>query len=191
MLLFFIIPIVLAGVRKYSPKYAFTSWELYPLYAVELVHIFFQVNAYFGNYQFVQYSSYIQTAMNISLLLPIISKKLYVTALVGSGSVLAGSALNAIVINANDGHMPVYATLSELTGFFHETALGSTVDELHIIMSDATRLNFLGDYIDLGFCIMSPGDILIHFFVSAVIYCTVKSAAINAKKVITEGKQNG
>ncbi len=191
MLLFFIIPIVLAGARKYSPKYAFTSWELYPLYVVELIHIFFQVNAYFGNYQFVQYSSYIQTAMNLLLLLPIISKKLYLTALVGSGSVLAGSALNAIAINANDGHMPVYATLSRLTGFFNEAALDSTVDKFHIMMSDATRLNFLGDYIDLGFCIMSPGDIFIHFFVAAVIFCTIKSAAINANKIITEGKQNG
>lgn len=189
MLLFFIIPVLVAYIKKYNLRYAFATWELYPLYAVELIHIFFQINAYLGNFEFVRFSGVIQLAMNVTLLLPIITKKLYRTALIGSGCVFVGSLLNRTVISANGGHMPVYATLSRLTGFFREAALESA-DELHIMMSGATKLNFLADYIDLGFCIMSPGDIFIHVFVSAVIYNTIKSAASGNGKIVAEGKTN-
>ena len=191
MLLFFIIPIVIAGIRKYRPKHALVTWELYPLYLVEAVHIFFQINAYFGNFTFVRYSSYVQAAMNLSLLVPIISKRLYWQALAGSGGILIGSLLNKIVIDANNGHMPVYATLSKITGYFQESALESAVDEFHILMNESTSMNFLGDYIDLGFCILSPGDVLIHLFISVVIYYTIKMSVIKTNKAVTKGESDG
>ena len=48
-------------------------------------------------------------------------------------------------------------------------AIEAAGDARHALMSETTRMKFLGDYIDVGFSIMSPGDILIHGFVTLVI----------------------
>ena len=56
-----------------------------------------------------------------------------------------------------------------------ESDFTGAIDSMHVLMSDSTKLNFLADYIDLGVCIMSPGDALIHSFASIIIYYTVKA----------------
>lgn len=176
MLLFIIvIPILLAYFKKYNCKNIFKAIDLYPLFIVELIHCFFQINALFGNYSFVIYAKYIQYAFNIALLVPIIYRKLYYPAIIGSMCVFVGSILNKIVIAANFGKMPVLPTLSKMTGFCEENMLLQGIDGLHILMDSTTSLNFLGDYIDLGFCIMSIGDLFIHSFISIIVFYTIRN----------------
>ena len=43
------------------------------------------------------------------------------------------------------------------------------------MMSDSTKLNFLADYIDVGFSVISPGDVLIHLFTTIVVYNVIVS----------------
>jgi len=76
-------------------------------------------------------------------------------------------------MSQNGGKMPVYATLSKLTGYFDESTLG-TVDQVHILGNEATKYKILTDYIDVGYSILSIGDILIHAFIVMVVYSAIK-----------------
>lgn len=176
MIPFIIIPLIAARWKHHSLKPLFHTFDLLPLLAVELVHIFFQVSFWLGNTNFVKYSSFLQWAFILVLLLPILKRKLYVPAICGAGCTVAGSLLNRVVISANNGKMPVFPTLSQLTGYCTRELLVSGVDNLHVLMDNGSRLPFLGDYIDLGWCILSPGDVLNHMFISIIIYCTVVGA---------------
>lgn len=174
MLLFILFALILAKFKNHRILCIFKTIDLYPLFAVELIYTFFQLNVFLDNYSYVQYASQIQTAFMLVLLLPILRRRLYPQALIGSGFVVAGSILNLIVISANDGKMPVFPTISRFTHFYRNDALSQGIDSLHILMTDTTKLNFLADYIDTGFSIMSIGDVLIHSFVAIVVFYTVK-----------------
>ena len=91
--------------------------------------------------------------------------------------------MNRFVISANDGHMPVYPTLSRLTGYYRDGVLGETadIDGLHILMTSSTKLNWLADYIDLGFSVLSPGDLLIHAFLVIVVSTPLSPSQKNSR----------
>lgn len=187
MYLFFLAAIILAKIKRYRVSSIFTRIDFYPLFFVEAVYIFFQINALNANYEYVRYAEYIQMAFTISLLLPILRNKLFTQSIVGAGVVLFGTLLNKIVIGANDGHMPVLPSLSKLTGYYKEGSLSQGIDSLHIALTASTKLNFLSDYIDTGFSIMSIGDLFIHSFVTIVIYYTIK----RTNKVSMHGGKDG
>ena len=183
MLLFvIIIPLLAAHFKKYNIRCIIKAFDLYPLFILELVHIFFQLNALLGNYTYVRYAESLQYTFNLSLLIPIIYRGLYFPAIIGSGFVIVGSFCNKLVVAVNGGKMPVFATLSKLTGFYKEGILLQGIDRLHIQMTSDSSLPFLGDYIDLGFCIMSFGDILIHSFIAIIVYYTIKSINITGNE---------
>ena len=70
--------------------------------------------------------------------------------------------------------MPSAPTLSKLIGFYKEGQLeGGQIDSLHTLFSGACNYPWLADYIDLGVCILSPGDVLIHSFAGIIVYFTV------------------
>ncbi len=175
MFLFILIGLLTAKIKKHKISCIFRSIDFYPLFIVEIVHMCFWVLIFRGNYDYIKYSSYVQKMSMLSLLLPIISRKLYGQALVSSGFMLFGTLLNKICIRANDGHMPVYPTLSKLTGYFKAEGLSGGYDNLHIMFSDTTKLSFLSDYIDTGFSIMSIGDLFIYSFVPIIVHYTIKS----------------
>jgi hypothetical protein len=108
-------------------------------------------------------------------LLPILRRRILYPSFVGVGITLLGTLMNRIVIDANGG-MPSAPTLSRLIGFYREGQLeGGTIDSLHTLFDGSCKLPLLADYIDLGVCILSPGDVLIHAFASIVVYYTVKA----------------
>ena len=87
--------------------------------------------------------------------------------------------------------MPVYPTLSKITGYYKEGMLEQGLDNLHIMLTSETKLNILADYIDVGWSIMSIGDLLIHSFTSIIIYSAV--VAINTQihqKIKEVGEQS-
>lgn len=175
MYLFILIGLLLAKIKKYKISCIFKKVDFYPLFAVEAVYIFFQALVFLRNYDYLKYAPYIQKAFTLSLLLPIVLRKLHIQALIGSGLVFFGTFLNKICIRANGGFMPVYPTLSKLTGYFLEGDLSRGYDNLHIAFSGTTKLDFLADYIDTGFSIMSIGDLFIHSFIPIVMYYAIKS----------------
>lgn len=151
----------------------FTSWVFYPVLFLEGVLLFFQINAFAGNYSYVQYAPLFHQIYTLSYLIPILTLKLWRPALIGSLSIVTGTLLNNFVIAQNGGKMPVFPTLSYLTGYVR-TDTFSRVQDIHILGNSSTAWNFLSDWIDVGYSILSPGDVFIHFFSFLILYETIK-----------------
>lgn len=173
MILFIIVACVLAKRKDCSIAPIFKEWSLYPLYLTELVFWVMQIAAWTEHYMFIPYAEWIQRAFTLVLLFPIFRFRLFSTACIGSALVAIGSFLNRLVMNANNGQMPVYPTLSRWTIYFRDGAIEDANDVLHNVMTAESKLKFLADWVDCGFSILSVGDVLIHSFVLIVVYKTV------------------
>lgn len=173
VILFVAAACILARARGMRCASLVRDWSLLPLACVELFFWVAQICAWSGNYIFIRWASAIQTAYLLALLFPIFRHRLYREACVGAAMTLLGSALNRWVMAANGGRMPVYPTLSRWTGYYRDGAMAAAGDGLHVLMDGSTRLKLLGDWIDVGFSIMSIGDVLIHGFVFWIVYRTI------------------
>ena len=182
MLIFILVPFLIACIKGYRVSALFRVADMYPFFAVCLIHGFFVTNAWLGNYSFVKYASILQYFMIVSLLLPVVRRRFFAPTLIGVGLTMLGTVMNKIVIHANDGKMPVYPTVSKWIGYYKDGQLDGTIDELHILMDGSSKLPFLADYFDFGVCILSPGDLLIHAFASIIIFYTVKSVCPRDKR---------
>lgn len=189
MILFILIAFFIAKIKKYSLSCVFRTFSLYPLFALELLYWFFQINTFLGNYDYVKYAVLLRQSYMLVLLVPVLLYRLFTPALVSSGVVLLGTALNRIAMNANDGRMPVFPTLSRLTGYYQEGSLQISGDSLHVLGDAQTKLKILTDYIDVGWSVLSIGDLLNHSFVAIIVFYTIK--AMNDKKPILKCKEKG
>ena len=185
MLIFILIPLIIARIKGYRVLSLFQVCDIYPFLLVCATHAFFILNAWIGNYGFVQYASLLQNLMILTLLIPIIRRRIFTPTMVGAGLTIVGTVMNNIVIKANGGKMPVYPTVSRWIGYYKEGQLDGNIDSLHVLLDSESKLPFLADYIDFGVCILSPGDLLIHAFASIIIYYTVKSVC---RKEVKEEK---
>ena len=175
MILFLLFACAIAKLNKYRVAPVFRDASLYPFFVVECAYWVLQGFAFSGDFRFLPYSAYLQSAYIASMLFPILRHRLYARAITGAGMVGLGTILNRLVMSANGGRMPVLPTLSRLTGYFNPASLQQGLDAVHIHMGADTALNFLGDYIDVGFSIMSPGDLLIHGFTAVILYGVIKT----------------
>ena len=180
MILFILLAIVIAKLRRHRIGVLLREPSLIPVWVIEIVFWLLQICIWRQDYRFIGYAGYLQTASILALLWPILKFRLYPQAIAGALMVGAGSAMNRIVMHANDGRMPVIPSFSGLTRYYQEGALAASQDVRHVLMSEATKLNFLADYIDVGFSVISPGDVLVHLFTTIVIYCVI--AKCNQRK---------
>lgn len=169
-----LLAIIVGKLKKYRVGQALVNKFFLPFYIADLIYIIYQINIFCGNYFFIPYGPYLKNLTLVTLLIPIYIYKLYLPALVGSGCIVAGSLLNKLVIYANGGKMPVFASVSRLTGYFSEAAF-KKVDSTHVIGSANTKLKVLSDFIDLGYSVISIGDIFIHLFVFVIFYHGIKA----------------
>lgn len=183
MLLMILLAMLFAKLRHYKIKSVFLTWTFYPALVVELVFTFFQINVFLGNYKFVKYASFLKTADILAFIIPILFYQLYKAGLFGAVFIVLGTILNRFVITANGGKMPVYPTLSYITGYVKPEAFG-VADSFHILGDANTKWKILTDYIDLGYSILSVGDLFIHSFAFIVTYELIK--ALNLKQTLTE-----
>lgn len=174
MIISIMIAFLLAKYNKYSIKYIFKSIWLLPFLMVELTHMVFQITALNGIFIFIPYAAVIKKAYLYALLLPVIQYKLYKPSLIGACFIMLGTAMNHLVIAVNNGKMPVYATLSKLTGYYDSSIMGS-LDTLHCVGDSTTKLKLFTDYIDIGFGILSLGDLLVHSFTIIIVYYTIQA----------------
>ena len=77
--------------------------------------------------------------------------------------------------------MPVYPTLSYLTGYIRPE-LFSLPGSLHVLGGEGTKLAFLSDYIDYGYCILSVGDVFIHLYACIMLYALIKAVNLRYGK---------
>lgn len=173
-----LLAIICAKIKGYKINLILKDWSLYPLATAEIIYIFLQINIFAGNYEYIQYASIFKTLYLYTLIIPIITHKLYKPGLYGSALVIIGTMLNRFVMSQNGGKMPVFASLSKITGYFNETTI-NTVDHIHVVGNEATKYKILTDFIDVGYSILSIGDILIHSFIFIIVYNVIKEVNTN------------
>ena len=175
-----IVVCILAKCRRYKLKYLFRTWTFYPILLMQLVLVAFQASIFLRRFIFVAFVPYTEMAVILSFLFAAFAFQLYKPALWGTACILAGTGLNRLAIGQNAGKMPVFPSLSYLTGYVTPEIV-RTGDALHVLGSTETRLKFLTDYIDYGYCILSPGDVLIHIFVGIMLNSLIR--AVNLRYV--------
>ena len=74
---------------------------------------------------------------------------------------------------ANGGQMPAFPSLTYFTGYLKADTF-SKIQDIHMLGDSSVKLKYLSDIIDIGYTILSIGDILIRVFVVIIIYVTVK-----------------
>ena len=177
-----------AKIKGYEIKPLFKSWTIYPLIAFEMFTLVGQVATFFGKYELIEVIGNLTPIYLITYLLLVLKYELYISSIIGSLFLLLGGALNDIAIKANEGFMPVYQSLSYLTG---RVTLENfqRADDIHIIGDAQTKMKILTDFIDLGYTILSIGDIFMRVFVFIIIYNSIKK--INNQRRKRNGKING
>jgi len=174
MVIEIIVVCILAKCRRYKLKYLFRTWTFYPILLMQLVLVIFQASIFLRQFLFVALVPYTEMAVILSFLFAAFAFQLYKPALWGTACILAGTGLNQLAIGQNAGKMPVFPSLSYLTGYVTPEIV-RTGDALHVLGGPETRLKFLTDYIDYGYCILSPGDVLIHLFVCILLYSLIRA----------------
>jgi hypothetical protein len=188
MLLYILFAFLCAKIKGYKIIPVFKAYSLYPYAVAELLYLFLQAGIFMHNYNYVQYTAIINSFYMYTLIIPIMVYKLYKPGITGSLFIITGTMLNKFVMGQNGGKMPVYATLSKLTGYYNKAAIQS-VDNIHIVGDGAVKFKFLTDYIDTGSSILSIGDVLIHSFIFIVIYYTIKE--INVSQELNTKNRKG
>ena len=172
MLVYVLFAFACAKIKGNKIKPIIKAYSLYPFVLAEIIYMLLQVNIFLHNYNFIKYTSVINRVYMYTLLIPIFVYKLYKPGIIGSILMIIGTILNNFVMSQNGGKMPVFASLSKITGYYSDTAI-LTVDNIHINGDVSSKFKILTDFIDVGYSILSIGDILIHSFIFIVIYYTV------------------
>ena len=173
MLITFCLALLTAKFFHYRVGVLFRSWTVYPLFAAEAVHIFFQIHTYFGDYQFIPFASALKTTYMLLFLIPMFIYRLYWPGIAGSALVLAGTGLNRFAIWQNSGKMPVFPSLSYWTGYVRPVGFQG-ISSLHVLGDGTTKFWFLTDFIDVGYSILSVGDILIRGYAFLIFFFTIR-----------------
>lgn len=168
-----IIALLVCKIKGYKIKPLFKSYAIYPVIFMQCVNLVMQVNIFMENYEVIKYSGIMKTLYLCSYLPLVFKYEQYISAIIGSAFVIFGGILNDIAIKANNGMMPVFPSLSYLTGYAKVDAF-SKVNDIHILGGVNTNVKFLTDIFDLGYSVLSIGDIFIRFFVFIIIYSSVK-----------------
>ena len=172
-----LLALLISKCKKYSIKPLFQKKEIYYVLAIELVYMCLQILLFSGNYEVIKYASMLKSVYLCTYLGLILKHELYKEALIGSGCMLVGGLCNQLAIGANGGKMPVFPSLSYLTGYARPgsfEAAYKVANDFHILGTDTTHLELLTDIFDIGYSILSIGDILIRIFVVLVIVGAVK-----------------
>lgn len=174
-----------AKIKKHKIKPLFKSWTIYPLIIFEIIYLAGQVIIFSGNYEFIEFMARLKTFYLCIYLLLVFKYEIYISSIIGVSFVFIGGVLNDVVIKANGGFMPVYPTLSYLTGYVKSESF-DLVKDIHILGNSQTKLKFLTDYIDLGYSILSIGDVFIRVFVFVIIYNSIKKiSSLKSKEEMT------
>lgn len=187
MIITILLAILFSKYKHLNIQPIFKCMWLLPIAILEAIHLIFQICIMNKIYIFIPYAELLKRVYLYALFFPILRYRLYRPALTGSWCIILGTLLNRMVMTANGGQMPIYPSISKLTGYFSMSPLFG-YDSIHYLGNSQSKLKYLSDYIDLGFCILSPGDLLIHFFTFLILYNTIKK--LNQKVVyITEDEQ--
>ncbi len=169
-----ILALVFARLKGTKFKEVFKHWEFYPVFIGALTYIFLQIGMFKGDYFLLAYANIYKALYSVAIFFLIYRFKIYKQGFIGIGLMFVGMGLNKLVMYFNDWKMPVFPTLSLKTRYIDINTL-NTIDGWHVVGDSTTRLKFLSDIFDTGYCVMSLGDILVRAFLFIVLYYSFKS----------------
>lgn len=178
-----LLAMLVAKLKGYNLKPLFKSWTIYPILVCELVYILFEISIFMGEYRFTQYVGVLKLLYLYLFLVPIIKYRQYYSSIIGSIFVVIGTVLNKIAIRYNDGYMPVFPKLSYWTGYMKPDTFDK-VNDIHILGNSETKLKFLTDIMDIGYSILSIGDVFIRAFAFIIIYNVIKHLNTEKNRLI-------
>lgn len=167
----------LARLKRYKLRYLFYSWTFYPILFVQVFLIICELSIFLHTDYLIKFASIAEPAIILSFIFSVLVFRLYRPAIIGSVSIVIGTALNKFVIAQNGGKMPVFPSLSYITGYINPDMFGGA-DPLHILGGETTKFKILTDFIDFGYCILSIGDVFIHLFFCIMLCSLIKAVNI-------------
>lgn len=180
--------LIYSKYKRYNVKPLFGKKEIYYVLAMEVIYICLQVTLFAGNYNVIKYASMLKSIYLCTYLGLILKHQLYKEAIIGSGFILLGSGCNNLAMAVNGGKMPVFPSLSYLTSYAKPEAFAianEVANDFHILGDENTKLKILTDIVDIGYCILSVGDLFIRIFVLLIIYGAIKKINQLDKHIIT------
>jgi len=178
-----LLALIFAKLRGFDIKPLFRDWPIYIVLFFAAIYIGLEAAVFSGNYSVVGFSTPFKILYLSAFLAMIIRYSIYKGAVAGSIFVLLGGAMNNAAIAANNGKMPVFPTLSYMTGYASPEAF-SKVNDIHMLGTSAVHYKFLTDFIDLGYSILSIGDVFIRLLPFIVIFYAVKSCSARTLKSV-------
>lgn len=168
------IALIACKFKGYKIGPIFKCRAIYPVLLLEVIYIVVQANIFLENYEIIKYVNILKMVYLCSYLPLVFYCNQYIRAIIGAIFVIIGGKLNDIAIKANDGFMPVFPKLSYLTGYATIESFDK-VQDIHILGSEVTKMKYLTDIFDIGYSVLSIGDIFIRVFVFLIIYGCVKT----------------
>lgn len=172
MIFTILITFLIIYLKGYKICDCFNEKSTIPFFTLEIILIIFQICVFFKVYYFIRFAKIIKSLFMLSLLIPFFKYKLYKQGLIGSAFIISGTLMNKVAMYFNAGKMPVFPTLSKITGYADAANAIQMGDSLHIIGDQTVKLKCLTDIFDVGYCILSLGDIFIRIFVIIILYST-------------------
>lgn len=172
-----LIALLYAKSKKYLVKPLFKTKEIYYVLGIEFIYILLQITLFVGDYTFLKYVGILKSIYLCSYLGLIFRHELYKQAIIGAGCIILGGMSNDLAMAANGGKMPIFPTLSYITGYIKPESLevaGKVANDFHILGNSETNMKILTDFLDVGYSILSVGDVLIRVFVFLIIYSAIK-----------------
>ena len=167
---------------KYNILLVFKHWSIYLPMLFLLIYIYFEINIWLENYWFSEYQQWFKTATLLSYIPLCIKYKLYDNdnilispMMKATYCLFFGSMLNRIAIWANNGYMMSFPSNTYWTGYVKPEMIS---DGLHVIGDAYTSAIPICNIWDLGYTILSPGDIFCRFYVFIILYYSIKNAKI-------------
>lgn len=175
-----LITFIISKIKGYSIKPLFKSWTIYPVIILEIFYWIGQALIWNGHYEFINILSLSKSIYLCSYLFLIFKYELYISAFFGAFFTIIGGLLNDIAIKANGGFMPVFPTISTIIGRVTPEEI-NIANNIHMLGNAETKLKMLTDFIDLGYSILSIGDVFIRFFVFIVLYNSIKKINLDKR----------
>ena len=174
-----------AKVRKYKLKPLFKEWTIYLVLFFAFLYMYLDYSIFHGNYGLLKYSAVFKISYICMFSILVFKHRQYNAGFIGAACVAIGGVLNSIVMKANGGKMPVFPTLTYMTGYLKPDTFEKIAryDSVHVLGSSATKLAFLADKIDIGYGILSIGDVFTRLMAFVIIYSVVKSLNTNSVAV--------
>jgi hypothetical protein len=172
----YVIALIIAKLKGYkiSPNAILKDWSLYPAFICLILYIVLQYAVFTGHYGVLVYSKYFKFFYVMVFLVPVLKHRLAIVGIIASCMMMVGMMLNSVVMKYNSGYMPVYPTLSKITGYVRANTFAASYDSIHILGDKTTHLKILTDWIDIGYCILSPGDVFTRVYAGIILYSVIK-----------------